>query len=98
MHAVVPNMNGISICNVVFQLIFVNKWKQITTYKFLYIAYDLEGHVFLNGLTSPGSGVIQVVSGQLNSSLVQAIARKGQNNPDVLGSEQVVNNPGTGWK
>ena len=45
----------------------------------------------MNGLTSPGSGVIQVVSGQLNSSLVQAIARKGQNNPDVLGSEQVVN-------
>eukprot|EP00731_Ephydatia_muelleri_P011328 Em0006g222a len=41
-------------------------------------------------------GVIQVVSGQLNSSLVQAIARKGQNNPDVLGSEQVVNTPGTG--
>ena len=50
----------------------------------------------LNGLTSPDTGVIQVGSGLIISSLVQGIVRPGQSNLDILGSEQVVNNPGTG--
>ena len=47
---------------------------------------------------SPGTGVIQVGFRPDNSSLVQGIALPGQNDPDILGSKQVVNNPGTGSK
>ena len=52
----------------------------------------------MNGLTSPGTGVIEV--GFRPDKFFpgpQGIALPGQNDPDILGSEQVVNNPGTGW-
>ena len=64
----------------------------ITSNKF----YTIAPRPRLNGHTSPGIGVFQVVSGLINFSLVPGIARPGQNNPDILGSEQVVHNPGTG--
>jgi hypothetical protein len=64
----------------------------ITSNKF----YAIASRPRFNGHTSPGTGVFQVVSGLINSSLDPGIARPGQNNPDILGSEQVVHNPGTG--
>ena len=64
----------------------------ITSNKF----YAIASRPRLNGHTSPGTGVFQVVSGLINFSLVPGIARPGQTNPDILGSEQVVHNPGTG--
>ena len=51
----------------------------ITSNKF----YAIASRPRLNGHTSPGTGVFQVVSGLINSSLVSGIARPGQNNSDI---------------